>query len=140
MVPRVPEGDKPFKVVQEGNSAWRCEKLNKTFPNKTNRYVLPVHMADHTGSHFTTYFDDIAKQMLDGRSADELQELQESDAVAFEGVFKKAMFTDYVVRMRVKNETYNEEARMKYSIVKCQPVDYAKECASLIADIKHIDP
>jgi len=135
-----PEGDKPFKVVQEGNSAWRCEKLNKTFPNKTNRYVLPVHMADHTGSHFTTYFDDIAKQMLDGRSADELQELQESDAVAFEGVFKKAMFTDYVVRMRVKNETYNEEARMKYSIVKCQPVDYAKECASLIADIKHIDP
>jgi replication factor A1 len=135
-----PEGDKPFKVIQEGNGEWRCEKLNKTFPNKTNRYVLPVCMADHTGSNFTTYFDDIAKQVLDGKSADELQELKETDATAFEGVFKKAMFTDYVVRMRVKNETYNEEARMKYSIVKCQPVDYAKECASLIADIKRMDP
>ena len=33
-----PEGDKQFKVVQEGNGAWRCEKLNKASPNKTNRY------------------------------------------------------------------------------------------------------
>ena len=45
-------------------------------------------MADPTGSNFTTYFDDIAKQVLDGKSADELQELKEDDATAFEGAFE----------------------------------------------------
>ncbi|KZV96203.1 hypothetical protein EXIGLDRAFT_439105 [Exidia glandulosa HHB12029] len=60
-------------------------------------------------------------------SADELQK----DDSELDTVFKNAVGKTFLVSCRVKQDTYNDEPRMRYSISKIQPVDYCTEAEAL---------
>jgi Replication factor-A C terminal domain len=54
----------------------------------------------------------------------------------FEAVFVEACWQQYVIKVRVKAETVNDEQRIKSTIIDASPVDPIKECAGLIKAIK----
>ena len=46
--------------------------------------------------------------------------------------FKRACFKTYGFRMRVKADTYNDEMRLKHSVVDANEVDWASYCKRLV--------
>ena len=73
-------------------------------------------MLDHTGSTWTTCFNDQGKVVMNGRTADEISELRDTNLALFESTFKEALFKQYVCRLRVKAENVQEELRVKADV------------------------
>ena len=44
----------------------------------------------------------------------------------------RACFKSYAFRMRVKADTYNDETRLKHSVVDANEVDWASYCKRLV--------
>jgi replication factor A1 len=131
-----PDGEK-YKVIEESNGQWRCERLNKTYDSKTNRYIMPFTASDWSGNQWMTAFDENAKVILGNVSADELEITRANDDAAFEQVFAQANFQTFVFKMRVKAETYEDEQRIKATVLDMQPLNIKQECADLIAAIEN---
>ncbi|KAJ0409767.1 hypothetical protein ATCC90586_001080 [Pythium insidiosum] len=123
------------KVVQDMAQNYSCEKCQTTYRNCENRYIMSVVIMDHSGSTWTTCFNDQGKVVLNGRTADEIGELRETNASAFEAAFKEALFKEYVFRLRVKAENVQDELRVKAGVVNLEPVNYASEAKDLLQAI-----
>ncbi|CEG40987.1 replication protein a 70 kda dna-binding [Plasmopara halstedii] len=123
------------KVVADVAQNYTCEKCQTSYPNCENRYILSVVMLDHTGSTFTTCFDDQGKVVMGGRTADEIGELRDTNMALYESVFKGVLFKQYVCRLRVKAENVQEELRVKASVVNIEPVNFAHEAKDLVQAI-----
>ena len=41
----------------------------------------------------------------------------------------------FLYRVRAKQETYQDEAKMKYTIMKVQPIDYVQDTTALLEEI-----
>jgi replication factor A1 len=123
------------KVVPDVAQNYSCEKCQTTYKNCENRYIMSVVIMDHTGSTWTTCFNDQGKVVLNGRTADEIGELRDSNNALFEAVFKEALFKEYVFRLRVKAENVQEELRVKAGVVNLEPINYAAESKDLLRAI-----
>lgn len=66
-------------------------------------------MADHSGSHWITCFQDTATEVL-GADAQELGSMRDTDEAAFDEVFQKANFRDFTFKIRAKMDTFNVSA------------------------------
>jgi replication factor A1 len=128
-----PGGGPAYKVVDH-NGKWFCSKTNATYDTKVNRYVLPVVLADHTGTHYTSFFDEQATQLLGGVTADALEDMA-ADSQQCQGVWTKALFTACTVRLRVKQEQHDGKMHMKYAVLEFKPLDYKAECQGLLDSI-----
>lgn len=53
----------------------------------------------------------------------------------FEDIFKSATFRKFNFRLRGKTETYNNENRVKYTIIQATPVDWIADSRRLLHDI-----
>ena len=122
------------KVVQQGD-AWVDESTGKTLDACQRRYVLSLQVMDATGSAWCTAFDDTAAQLL-RRSADDLWELSESDPPAAAAAWKAALFRACVLKVRAKAERYNDETRVKCSLLSCEPVNFKAEGRQLLEQIR----
>jgi replication factor A1 len=132
----VSDPDTKFKCTESSDGSWFCERLDKTIQNPQRRYIMTCSLRDHTGSYLMTLFDDQAKVLMGGRSADELHEMienGESDAV--DKIFKEALFYEAIFNLKVKSETYNDEARIKVTCTAMQKMDVQQECKHLIEAI-----
>ena len=89
-------------------------------------------MLDHTGSTWTTCFNDQGKVVMSGRTADEIGELRDTNPALFESTFKEALFKQYVCRLRVKAENVQEELRVKAGVVSLEPVNFVQESKDLL--------
>ena len=130
--PSNPETKK--KVTLQGDQWWD-ESANKSIETCLRRYVLSLACADHTGTNWFTAFDDQAAMILK-KSADDLYMLSESDPPAARSVWKSAMLKPYVLRVRAKAETYNDEQRVKYSLVGVEPLSFRNEGQTLLEQIR----
>uniref|UniRef100_A0A8I5ZL77 Replication protein A subunit n=1 Tax=Rattus norvegicus TaxID=10116 RepID=A0A8I5ZL77_RAT len=59
-----------------------------------------------------------------------------SNEQAFEEVFQNANFRSFTFRIRVKLETYNDESRIKATVIDVKPVDYRDYSKRLIMNIR----
>lgn len=123
------------KVVPDVAQNYSCEKCQTTYRNCENRYIMSVVILDHTGSTWTTCFNDQGKVVLNGRTADEISELRDTNTALFEAAFKEALFKEYVFRLRVKAENVQEELRVKAGVVNLEPINYASEAKDLLQAI-----
>lgn len=82
-----------------------------------------------------TCFHETAEGIL-GHSAETLGQLKDTDEAAFDEVFRKVIFTTHVFRNRVKLETYNDESRVKATVMKVKPVDHREYSRRLISNIR----
>jgi len=120
------------KVVEGFNQQWTCEKCNQEFPNCQRRYVLSLTMSDHTGQSWFSMFNESAEELL-GATAEQLYEMKlNGDTVGYDEVFNRAQFKTFTAKARVKQESVNDELRVKCSIVRLDPIDYNSECKQMI--------
>ncbi|KAI9923270.1 hypothetical protein PsorP6_002739 [Peronosclerospora sorghi] len=123
------------KVVADVAQNYTCEKCQTSYSACENRYILSVVMLDHTGSTWTTCFNDQGKVVMNGHTADEIGELRDTNPAMFESLFKEALFKQYVCRLRVKAENVQEELRVKAGVVSLEPVNYVQESKDLLEAI-----
>ncbi len=139
--PACPNADEPcknrYKVNQSTDGMWFCEKCNQSYDNCMYRFVFSATISDATSTTWVSFFDDQAKVLLNGLKADELYQTYNDGGgqEAYEAVFKKAQFTDWIFSCKVKQEMVQDEMRIKTSIQSLHKMDYAKEGRSLLNSI-----
>jgi replication factor A1 len=128
----VSDPETKYKCVEQTDGSYFCEKSSKTIPNPQRRYIMTVAVKDHTGSHFVSLFDAEAEKLL-GHSADELSELvRNGDTGKVEAIYKAALFTECIITLKVKSETYQEESRVKVVANAFNLINFADESKQLI--------
>ncbi|XP_028322869.1 replication protein A 70 kDa DNA-binding subunit-like isoform X2 [Gouania willdenowi] len=123
------------KVTDLHNGLYRCEKCNKEFPNFKYRFILSANLADFGDNQWVTCFQETAEILL-GQSAETLGRIRETDEDAFNEVFHKVKFSTHVFKNRVKLETYNDESRLRVTVVEIQPVDHREYSRRLLRNIQ----
>uniref|UniRef100_UPI0037E8354A replication protein A 70 kDa DNA-binding subunit n=1 Tax=Semicossyphus pulcher TaxID=241346 RepID=UPI0037E8354A len=132
-----PSQDCNKKVVDQQNGMFRCEKCDKEFPNFKYRLILSANIADYGDNQWVTCFQESAEAIL-GQNAAYLGQLKDSNEAAFDEVFQQANFNTFVFRSRVKLETYNDESRIKASVMEVKPVDHKDYSKRLIMNIRKV--
>lgn len=129
--------EKCNKKVTSVGGAYHCTKCGATHDHYKPRYVLSLNANDHSGSSWLTCFNDTASDVLNGTTADDLLEMlsRPQGESQYEDVFQKALFKSYNLRVRATQSEYEGENKVKLSVVKVIPMDYAKESKFLINSI-----
>lgn len=130
-----PSADCNKKVVDQHNGLYRCEKCDRDYPNFQHRLILSANIADFGDNQWVTCFQETAEVLL-GCSAETLGQLKNTNEAAFDEVFQKAGFTTHVFRNRIKMETYNDESRIKATVMDIKPVDHREYSRRLINNIR----
>ncbi|CAN0045283.1 unnamed protein product [Lampetra planeri] len=131
-----PKLDCNKKVLDLNNGNFRCEKCDTEVPNFKYRLILQANIVDYTDNQWVTCFQEHGESIL-GIKTEALGDLKDSDdQVAYEQVFQNANFTTYIFRMRVKLENYNDESRIKMTIMEVRPCDPIEHSKRLITEIR----
>lgn len=114
---------------------WVCDNCDgKTFTNCQRRYVLSLVAADHTGHHWLGAFDEAGAKLL-GRDANEVGQLKEENPAEYDAVFQAVTYRSYQMVIRAKEESYQDEQRVKCTLLDLSPVDFVSEGRNLIHQI-----
>ncbi|KAM9347966.1 replication protein A 70 kDa DNA-binding subunit-like [Symphorus nematophorus] len=132
-----PSADCNKKVIDLQNGLYRCEKCNRDFPNFKYRFLLSANLADFGDNQWVTCFQETAEVLL-GQSAETLGVLRDTDEAAFDEVFQRVNFTTHIFKSRVKLETYNDESRVKVTVMEVHPVDHREYSRRLLANIRKL--
>nr|XP_061787284.1 replication protein A 70 kDa DNA-binding subunit-like isoform X2 [Nerophis lumbriciformis] len=123
------------KKVVERDGRYHCQKCDKDFPDFKYRFILSVNLADFEDNQWVTCFQETAEALL-GVSADALGCLRDTDEDAFQEVLRKVTHTTHVFKTRVKLETYNDESRVKVTVLEVLPLDHRQYSRRLLANIR----
>ncbi|XP_068206149.1 replication protein A 70 kDa DNA-binding subunit isoform X2 [Palaemon carinicauda] len=137
LYPACPSASCNKKVVDLNNGMYRCEKCNQEYDNFEWRLMVSANLADISDNQWVTMFQDQAEAVL-GVSAQELGGMRDNNNDAFQNVFADATFKSFNFRMRVKMETYNDESRLKNTVVQCTPIVPKEYNRRLITEIKQM--
>ncbi|KAL5243701.1 hypothetical protein ACI65C_011111 [Semiaphis heraclei] len=132
-----PKPDCQKKVIDRNDGTYRCEKCNDETENFKYRLMLSAQLSDSTGNQWVTMFQETAENLL-GTTSAELGRLMEESKEEYSDVFQRQMFKLFEIRARAKMETYNNETRLKVSLVNIKPIDYKAASSKLIANIKRL--
>lgn len=109
------------KVTDMGDGTWRCEKCDLSHDRPQHRYIMSINVNDHTGQLWLSCFDDTAKIVMGGKTADELMEMREQgDDARLAAEFEAACCRKLSFRCRAKLDTYGDQQR--YATVRPFPV------------------
>ncbi|CAM0958420.1 unnamed protein product [Alopecurus aequalis] len=124
------------KVTNNGDGMWHGEKCEHSSPNCEYRYMLQCQIQDHTGTTtFATAFQEAGYDII-GLTAQDLFTIQQEDVAKFSEIIERARYQLYIFKLKVKEETFQDEARVKANIVKAQKLDdTSKESRFLLGAI-----
>ena len=63
-------------------------------------------------------------------------QLKDNNVAAFDTIMKNAHFGQWNWKCRAKEEMYNDENKVKATVLEVSKVNYATECAYLVGEIK----
>ncbi|GKV17892.1 hypothetical protein SLEP1_g28346 [Rubroshorea leprosula] len=131
-------GDKQCnkKVTPSGNTGWLCDRCNQEFEECDYRYLLQVQIQDQTGLTWVTAFQESGEEIM-GCSAKELYLLkyESQDDIRFGEIIRSRLFHQYLFRLKIKEEMYGDEQRVKSTIIKADKVNYSSESRYLLDSI-----
>ncbi|XP_014215325.1 replication protein A 70 kDa DNA-binding subunit [Copidosoma floridanum] len=125
------------KVVDQSNGMYKCEKCQREFPNFIYRLLASANLVDWTANHWVTAFNDDAEVLMNA-SAQELGELKEKNDDTYMEKIGAAAFKSYIFKLRMKMENYNDENRLKATVVTIQPINYKTYTEHLLNNIKEL--
>lgn len=133
--PSDPETKK--KVVQVSPGIWHSPSTDRQLRDDevVHRYIMNAKVSDHTGSKWMSIFDESGHVVL-GKTANEMMELKENDFAMFESIVEEAKFRPYVMRIQAREQEYKGERSIRYTMSRCEPVDFAAESRLLLDEIK----
>lgn len=128
-------GERPCskKVTNNGDGKWRCEKCDQSVDECDYRYILQLQIQDHTGITWVTAFQECGEEIM-GISAKDLHYLkhEQQDDEGFSKVLRQVLFSRYVFKLKVKEETFSDEQRVKSTVVKSEKVNYSSQSRLLL--------
>jgi len=122
------------KLMGDEQSGFTCEACNWSGSEANYRYILQLAVVDHSDTAYITAFNDQATAIL-GKSASQLKAIKDSDLSEYEAIVSDAQWTQYVLRLRVKSDTYQDVERIKMTMFKLTPVDFAAEARHMLKTI-----
>ncbi|XP_039128729.1 LOW QUALITY PROTEIN: replication protein A 70 kDa DNA-binding subunit A-like [Dioscorea cayenensis subsp. rotundata] len=127
------------KVNNNGDGTWHCDRCDKSFPECDYRYLLQFQIQDHTGMTWVTAFQECGEEIM-GASAKEMYLLkyEEQDDVRFAENIRKVLFNEYLFKLKVKEETFSDEQRLKSTVVKAEKVNPSLESRYLLGLIERL--
>ncbi|KAK1368315.1 Replication protein A subunit [Heracleum sosnowskyi] len=127
------------KVINNGDGTWRCERCDQSVEECDYRYILQFQIQDHTGLTWVTGFQEIGEEIF-GTSAKELYTLkfEEQDDEKFSEHVRKVLFNKYLFKLKVKEETFSDEQRVKSTVVKVDKLDFISESRSLLDSLNKL--
>ncbi|KAJ8773977.1 hypothetical protein K2173_009408 [Erythroxylum novogranatense] len=128
-------GDRPCskKVTNNGDGKWRCEKCDQSVDACDYRYILQIQIQDHTGITWVTAFQECGEEIM-GVSAKDLHcmKFEKQDDESFSKIIRQVLFTRYFFKLKVKEETFSDEQRVKSTVVKAEKMNYSSLSRSLL--------
>jgi len=121
------------KVVEIGDQ-WRCERCDRSFDRPEHRYIMSMAVADHTAQAWLQGFNDVGLAVF-GMSANELVDIKERDETAYNVILHKSNCATFNFACRAKQDTFNDQTRIRYGISRIMPLDYVSEIRALKAII-----
>ncbi|KAG0697017.1 hypothetical protein DFH29DRAFT_812337 [Suillus ampliporus] len=122
------------KVIDVGDG-WRCEKCDKTFERPEYRYIMSMAVADWSGQAWLQGFNDAGLAVF-GKTADEIHEIKDRNEAEYNAVMAQASGVTFNFSCRAKQDTYNDQTRVRYGISRITPLDYREEAKHLIDLLK----
>lgn len=120
------------KVTQSGNR-WQCDRCNQEIDECDYRYLLQAQIQDQTGLTWVTAFQESGEEIL-GCPAKELYMLKYElqDDVRFGEIIRSRVFNQYLFRLKIKEELYGDEQRVKITVIRADQVNYSSESRYLL--------
>lgn len=121
------------KVTNNGDGKWRCDRCDQSVDECDYRYILQFQIQDHTGLTWATAFQECGEEIL-GISAKNLFYLkyEDQDDEKVSEIIQGALFRRYIFKLKVKEETFSDEQRVKSTVVKAERADFAGESRFLL--------
>ncbi|XP_049361733.1 replication protein A 70 kDa DNA-binding subunit A [Solanum verrucosum] len=128
------------KVTNNGDGKWRCDRCDQTVDECEYRYILQFQIQDHTGLTWVTAFQECGDQIM-GVSAKELYFLkyEEQDDDRFAEIMRNVLFNQFIFKLKVKEEMYSDEQRVKSTMVKAEKLNFQPETRFLFDLINKIN-
>jgi replication factor A1 len=99
--------------------------------------ILSVNVADWSNNIWVTLFDDEAQTLL-GHKGKKMKELKEDEPDEFNAIFDKLRFTQLQLKLRVKNENYNDEQRLKTTVARLELLKLPEHNKRLLKEINEM--
>uniref|UniRef100_A0A7N0ZYF7 Replication protein A subunit n=1 Tax=Kalanchoe fedtschenkoi TaxID=63787 RepID=A0A7N0ZYF7_KALFE len=127
------------KVTNNGDGKFKCERCEQTIDECDYRYILQFQIQDHTGLTYVTAFQECAEELL-GISAKELFYLknEQHDDEKCAEIIHRVLFERYLFKLKVKEETYSDESRVKSTVVKAEKLNYNSEFKHLLDSLSKL--
>ncbi|CAN0839377.1 Replication protein A 70 kDa DNA-binding subunit A [Linum grandiflorum] len=124
------------KVNRSGSSRWVCDRCEQEFEECDYRYLLQFQIQDHTGLAWVTAFQESGEEIM-GLPAKELYELKnnEQEESRLSDIFRRRIFYRYLLRLKIKEEMYGDELRVKITVVKADKIDHSSESRQMLGEI-----
>lgn len=121
------------KVTKSASSKWQCDRCNQEFEECDYRYLLQCQVQDHTGLTWVTAFQEAGEQIL-GCPAKELYTMkyEAQDDERFANLIKSRLFAEVLLKLKIKEEMYGEEQRLKVTVVKVDKMNYSSNTKFLL--------
>lgn len=114
------------KLHDNGDATWSCERCGGNFEPEF-RYMLNFQLSDHTGEAWVTAFQEQGVEIM-GRSAAEIKDMRDSlGENEFSAYMQDLNFRHYLMKLKITNETYNDETKLRTSVVTVAPPNFVTE-------------
>jgi len=123
------------KVQDQGDGTYRCEKCNITAPTFNWRMILSIAMADCTDNQWVPSFQDQGEAIL-GINSEELGAMSLNDRAAYDKIFTAATFQRLNMRLRAKADFYNDEQKVRHTLVSSTAINYNEYNKKMIQDLE----
>ncbi|CAB4255966.1 similar to Saccharomyces cerevisiae YAR007C RFA1 Subunit of heterotrimeric Replication Protein A (RPA) [Maudiozyma barnettii] len=128
------------KVVEQSDGTWRCEKCDTNNAAPQWRYMLTISVLDETNQLWLTLFNEQAEQLL-GVDANELTKLKDENPDEFTKVTQSIQMNQYDFRVRAKEDTYNDQTRIRYTAANIHKLNFKSEAdylATQLSEALHV--
>lgn len=125
------------KVTETGEpGVWHSESSGRDFNDDeiVHRYLCQLKVSDFSCGQWMGSFDE-GGLVVFGRPAGELRVLRASDQDLYESILDDALFQPLVLKVAVREDSYNGETRVRYTIMRAERVDYVRESQLLLGEI-----
>jgi replication factor A1 len=99
------------------------------------RWMVQLQASDASAQRWLAAFGDVADTIM-GMKAEELKQLENTPA--FDAALARATFTKWLLKVKVAEDQWQDEKRIKVNIVKAMKPDFAQESRAKIESINQL--
>ncbi|XVF52240.1 hypothetical protein PTKIN_Ptkin05aG0003200 [Pterospermum kingtungense] len=121
------------KVTNNGDGMWWCDNCNRLVDECDYKYLIQFQIQDYTSKTWVTAFQESGEDIM-GLSAKDLCHLryENPNDEKFMHIKRRVMFNKYTFQLKVKQDTFNGEQRVKSIVEKVEEVNFSSESRNLL--------